>query len=847
VTRLVLRGLATRKLRSALTALAIILGVAMVSGTFVLTDQIRNAFDDIFLRANEGTDVVLSQRSNFDSFDAQVGPLPASVLDEAEGVDGVAAAVGQVDATGSLVVDGDYVEAEGAPALVFSHADEPFNPNELVDGEFPAESGQIAVDKALADREDIEVGERVGLATRDGLKQVTVVGVFRFAASSIGNATITLVTLEDAQTWFDREDQYSFIRVKGEPGVSPEQLSRRLQTALPDNVLVETAAENSERQSDDIGEFTDIIRIALLVFAGIAVFVAAFVIFNTFSITVAQRTRELAMLRTVGASRRQVRRMVMGEAAVVAVVASVIGLFLGLAFAKLLNAIFDAVGFGLPVGGLVLQTRTILWALGVGIVVTLVAAFVPAMRATRVPPIAALREGVTLPPGRFAKVRPVLIGLLGVFGVLLLLQGLFGGGDVTESASLMGIGALLVFIGVAVVARYGVRALARGVGWPLERAFGGTARLARENASRNPARTASTSAALMIGVGLMVFVTIFLHGLQESFTGALDRIVQADLVITGRNFENMPAGATPRTAEVPGVDQVVSVEFQEVRIGRGGTDFMNGVDPQGAEQLFEFEWKEGGSDALLAGLGPGEAVIEEDFADSHDLTTGERFSITTVESRPAELEVTGVYEDRQLFLGFTVAREQYDDLVVDPEPGVIVATFDEGADPDATQAAVDEALRQNFPIAKVQTKAEYQDDVEGQVNDFRDLLYGLLALPILISLFGIVNTLVLSVFERTREIGMMRAIGLTRSQLRRMVRFESVITAVIGGILGLGIGLLFGWLMVKALEDEGIVFAVPGTQLIIFLVLAIVAGLVAASLPARRAARLNVLESLHYE
>lgn len=846
MTRLVLRGLATRKLRSALTAIAILLGVAMVSGTFVLSDQIQGAFDEIFLKANAGTDVVLTHATAFSAAEQQAGPIPASLLPTVERVPGVASAAGEVVATGSLVVDGRFIEAKGGPPIVLSNTPAPFNENQVVAGTLPTAPGEVAVDKGMADREGIHPGQRAQLATLSGLKPVVVSGVFRFAATSIGGATIVVTTLSDAQRWFNRVGQYSAISLAAERGVSAEELARRVRAVVPASVKVQTGDQNAREQASNAGGITKFLTVALLVFAFVAVLVGAFVIFNTFSITVAQRVRELAMLRTIGASRRQVLWAVMGEALVIGIVASVIGLFLGLAFAKLLNVIFNAVGIGLPTTGLVLHTRTVLWSLGVGIVVSFVAALAPALRATHVPPIAALREGSPLPRGRLAAVRPYLAGVIGLIGLVVLLSSLFGSGDVQSRALAMAAGAVLVFIAVAAAGRQLVPPIARAVGWPLERLFGGTARLARENAVRNPGRTGATAAALMIGIGLMAFATIFLEGLQTSFTDALSSTVRGDLIVQGRNFQSVPRDAVPRIAAVPGIGAVAPVDFVKVKVGAGGMDSMSGVDPASAARSFHFNWLKG-SDALWARLGPGTALVEKNFADSHHLSPGDRFTATTLDAHRATFVVLGVYRDPQLFTGFTISDAVFRRLVPKAEPGVIVASLAPGADLSATTAAVTADLRDTYPVASVKTKAQYEATVRGQVNVIRNLLYGLLLMPVIISVFGIINTLVLSVFERTREIGMMRAIGLTRPQLRGMIRFESVITAIIGGVLGIGIGILFGWLMVKALESEGITFAVPPGQLVLFLVLAVVAGLAAAALPARRAARLNVLEALHYE
>jgi len=846
--KLVLRGLSTRKLRSVLSAVAILLGVAMISGTYVLTDQITQAFDDIFAKANEGTDVVVARLPAFDTSQQDAGPLPASVVTQVEGVPGVRRAQGQIVATGSLVVDGDKVDSQGGPGIVFSNVDEPFNTNELVDGELPADGGEIAVDKGLADREDLEVGQEVGLTTRTGVQQVRIVGVFRFAASSIGGASIVIVTLQDAQAWFDRAGQVSLIRVQAESGVAPEELVRRIQPVVGPGIEVQTGAqagvEDAKEINDDIGTF---LTPALLVFGIVGVLVGAFVIFNTLTITVAQRTRELGLLRSIGASRGQVLKNVMLEALAIGILASVLGLLVGLGFAKLLNVLFEAAGAGLPTASPELRPRTIVVALAIGIVVTLVAALIPSLRATRVPPIAALREGLMGQRAKRGIVAPIVAGVIGVVGVLLIVSGLFGGGGTNQVLFSMAGGALFIFIAMGVLARYLVKPLAGAIGAPLEALFGASGRLARENAARNPSRTASTSAALMIGVGLMVFVAIFAKGISDSFTGSIDKVVQGDLIIQGEGFQNIPVGSVETIRGAEGVESVLPVGFSEVRIDDGATNFMNGIDPALASRALDFDWQDGGSDALFDQLRGDGAVLEEGFAEDRGIDVGDTMKVTSIDNVSREFRVLGIYKDPILFTGFTVSDAAYDDLVTDADPGVIVVRFVPGADAAATQERVQTALAAAYPTAEVRSDEEYKENVAGGIDDFRNLLYALLALPVVISLFGIVNTLVLSVFERTREIGMMRAIGTSRRQVRSMIRQESIITAVIGGVLGLIIGLFFGWIITKALEDDGLTFVVPWLQLLIFLVMAVIAGIIAAALPARRAARLDVLKALQYE
>lgn len=849
--RLILRGIMARKLRTALTSIAIVLGVAMVAGTFILTDQINSAFDDIFETGNERIDAVVSRETEFDSFEDPAPPMPESVVATVAAVDGVDQAVGQVFAQGQLVVDDDVIQSQGgAPAIVVSTLPEELNPSSAVEGRLPENPGEVAVIKDVADREDLGVGlQGVQLATAVGTVPVELVGTFRYGdVESIGGATVVLVTLTDAQRWFDREGQVTNVFATADEGLTESELATRIRTVLPQGLQVETAAENAESQSEDVsGEISGFLTPALLSFAGVALFVGAFIIFNTFSITVAQRVREFGMVRTLGASRSQVMRNVVGEALLMGIAASLVGLAAGIGIAKGILAIFDSLGFGIPAAGIEVQARTVIAALLVGVIVTVVASVGPALRATRVPPIAAVQEGASLPPGRLSRFTPFIAGLLVVGGILLFVYGLTGGLGATEALQVLGLGAVLVFLGVGALARFVIRPLARVIGAPIEAFAGTTGHLARANTTRNTSRTAATAAALMIGVGLVAFVAIFAAGLKESFTGAVDRVLQGDLILQTDNFTTFPAGAEGIVEDVPGVATSQFLRFPEVRTDPGGSQFLNTIDTTTADEVFEFDWQGEADDALFARLGIDGALIETNLADSAGLTVGDVFTVTTNRGETARFTVLGEYRDPVLFTGITVSNEAANALDIPPDPSVGVVAFDQGVDPEAVQAEISERLEADFPTVNVQSNAEFKEDVEGQIDQLLALLYALLAISLIISLFGIVNALVLSIYERTREIGMLRAIGTTRRQMRAIVRYESIITAVIGGVLGIVIGVVFAWILTQGLKDQGIEFSLPIGTLIIFLVAAILAGVVAAVLPARRAARLKPLEALHFE
>lgn len=847
--RLVLAGLRQRKLRAALTATAILLGVAMVTGTLVLTSQITRAFDEIFQAANSGVDVRVSPRTDFEGGLSNVPTLPESMVAQVRGVEGVRAAAPELAALGSPVVNGEYVQSTGAPSFVFSLTPDPFRSTELASGAYPARNGEVAVNEALAANEGLDLGDRLGIATRDGVKQVTLTGTVTFAnVSSIGGTTIVIATKDDVQRWFDLEGRVNSIAVAAQPGVTPQALARRIAAALPSTVEVRTgqqdAADQAQQTTEAINTF---LRPALLAFGVIALFVGAFIIFNTFSITVAQRLRELGLLRTIGASRRQVMASVVGEALVIGLVAGVVGLFAGYGFAALLVWVFDTLlPGGIPVAGAQISLGIVLTALLVGVLVSVVAALIPAVRASRVPPVAALREGAEIPRGRLSRFTPILAGLLALGGIVLIVVGLQSEGGATRRLLVMALGALLVFLAIGGLLRYLVPGLSRLIGWPLERTPGASGSLARQNATRNPSRTAATAAALMIGIGLVSFVAVFAQGLKASVTGAIDDTLRGDLIISGKSFQPIPAASAAAVRATPGVADVVAVLTDEARSDGAGRTTVFGVDPDAAARGLSFEWVDG-SEADLRGLGPSQVVVEQDFADSAGVGVGDPVVLRASSGAEDTYRVAGVFRDRILFEGGVIAsRDGFGRLFTARDPIFVLATVDPGADPVAVKEEVAKALAP-FPAAEVRTNAEYRDEISSRVDSILYLLYVLLAMSVVISLFGIVNTLVLSITERTREIGMLRAIGLTRSQLRRMVRYESVITSGIGGVIGIILGVVLAWVFSLGLRDEGIVFRIPWTQLVIFLVVAVVAGVLAAVLPARRAARLDPLDALHYE
>ncbi|MBA2615219.1 MAG: ABC transporter permease [Actinobacteria bacterium] len=854
-----LKGLAGRKLRALLTALAIILGVAMVSGTYVLTDTIDKAFSQIFQETYANTDAVVNGRGadiEFQGESTATPPIPEEILEQVQSVSSVEAAAGTVfdqrDAK-ILTKEGKAVNTNGAPSFGFgldtSEEASRFNPLKLLDGTWADEAGEVVIDSGTADREGYAIGDKVQISTLEPAEEFEIVGLAQYGnTDSLGNATFAAFTISEAQRLLHRDGQLDAVSVAARDGVTPTALVKDLRSELPGDVVnVRTGLEQADEDAES-AEFTTFIRYFLLAFAGIALFVGAFVIFNTLSITVAQRTREFATLRTLGASRRQVLGSVILEALVIGLLSAIIGLFAGLGLAIGLNELFKALNLELPSTDTVFATRTIVVSLLIGTVVTVLAGLFPAIRATRVPPIAAVREGAELPKSRLAPLAPYFAIVTIAIAVALLGLAMFKD-DLATAPRLLSIagGVLLLFLGVALISSRVVRPIARVVGWPATQIGGVAGRLAKENSMRNPARTAATAAALMIGVALVTFVGVLANGMKESNRGAIEDQVQADYVVTAQDgFSPFVAGAGDALEEA-GVGETVTPVRSELGKIDDEAQYVTGIDPDSIAETYAFEWQDG-SNAVLAELGRDGAIVAKGFADDNDLRVGSPLELLAPNGSTALLEVKAVYEPPPFFplLGaVSVGRELFDSLYERPRNQYVFVNVEGSASAAATKEL--ETAVADFPDAKVQTREGWIKQQDEDFNTFLTMLYVLLALSVIVSLFGMVNTLVLSVFERTRELGMLRAVGMTRRQIRRMVRHESVITALIGTALGLPLGIFLAALVTQALGQFDLRFEVPYSLLVVFAVIAIVVGIVAAIAPARRAARLNVLEALQYE
>jgi len=854
VTAIALRSLLSRKLRTILTMIAIVLGVSMIAGTYVLTDTINAAFNQIFSTAYRTTDAVLTSKSPIGNSNvSRVPPLPASLLPIVQGTPGVAAAEGEIGDTVTLFDAHDkQLGGSSGPTLLFSRPSIPrFRTLTIVKGHEP-QGNELLIDEHSASKYALHLGQVVGVVGAGPLEHFTIVGITRFGnVSSIGGASIASMDLATAQRITGKVGKYDQISVAAQPGVTSTTLVQRLKARIPpamkDRVDVKTSAqETSDAVAAINSSFLDVLTYALLAFGGIAVFVGAFIIFNTFSITVAQRLREFALLRTLGAMRSQILRSVILEALVVGLLSSIIGLLAGLGIARGLNALFQSFGADLPNTALVVQTRTIVVALVVGILVTVTASLWPAVRATRIPPVAALREGATLPRGRFARWTPFIAGAVTLLGLLVLLYGIFAsissGG---QRLLVIGLGAIVLFIGVAMLSPKLVAPLASIVGWPIERLTNITGRLARENAVRNPTRTAVTAAALMIGLALVGFVTIFADELRTTVNDAVSRELAGNFVVYSQQ-QFIPEAVAPALRTVQGVQTVSAYKVDAARIAGIGVQDTDGIQPATLGAVYQIQWKQG-SASTLATMGPYDAIVSDHFASDHHVLVGNHLGVTTPTGVHRTFTVTGIYKAAQFLGGFSVRYDtmhrdwgQFRDNadIIGAAPGQNLTTLEN---------RINALLQQRYPVAKAYSQQQVKDQQSAGVNQLLALIYILLAMSVLVSLFGIINTLVLSVYERTREIGMLRAIGTTRRQVRWLIRWESVITSVIGAVLGLVLGIVLAYLITTGLSSQGIEHTLPIGQLLVWVVFAIVFGIVAAAFPARRAARLDVLQAIAYE
>ncbi|MEA2497442.1 MAG: putative transport system permease protein [Thermoleophilaceae bacterium] len=850
MTRLVLRGLAARKVRAFLTALAVLLGVAMVAGSYVLTDTINQSFERIFEQGEKGVAVEVTPHENIKQSDENPPPFSESLLTKVRAVDGVKIAVGGIFDQGSILGRNNKpISTHGAPNFITSVVPRALDPFNYVQGGPPRRDGEVALDKFTADRHKFKVGDRIGIVGRAPKRTFKLVGIARYGnVASFGGASVAAVTLKDAQELTANAGRLQSIEIGNSAGISDQELKKRIRAVLPGSVDVRTGAEQAAKQSSDQKKNFSVLTTILVAFGFIALFVGAFIIFNTFSITVAQRTKEFAMLRTLGASRRQVLASVFTEAFLIGVFASIAGLLAGIGYAKGIGALFKAIGVDLPSQGTVVLTRTIVVALLVGVLLTVAASLFPAIRATRVAPLEALREGSGAqagPRGRRYAIGAVLV----VLGFAAMAYGLLGVSNSDSALTLIGLGTLLVFLGAAMLSPRLVPPIARVASAPLVRFRGLPGQLARENTMRNPARTAVTAAALMIGIALVTFVAVFAAGLKAGINSTIDKNFRGDFVLQNTDgFSPIPPAAGDAVAKLPGVATVSHWRTSVGKVtGVSGRAAVTGLDPATAGGALALDWDKG-SPATLTNLKPGQAIVDNKYGKKHKFGVGSTLKIRTPTNVTLNLEVVGSVKDRADFLGDVVVPLTQIERDFDQRQDTIaVINLEKGASVAGTKKRITTLLDHQFPTIKSLNQRELKASQSKGFNQLVNLIYGLLSLAVIISIFGIVNTLVLTIHERTRELGLLRAVGMSRRQVRRLIRYESVVTALIGAILGAVLGFFFAVVVSRPIADEGFVLKVPVVSIATFLILAALAGVLAAIPPARRASRLDVLEALAYE
>jgi putative ABC transport system permease protein len=839
--RVTIKGLLAHKLRLALTAVAIVLGVTFISGTFVLTDTLHNTFTGLFGTVYQNIDFQVRGVAQLSTSggNATRNPIPESVLDTVRHVPGVEAVAGSVDGYAQFVApDGKAISTGTAPTegLAFD-PDTRISELHLTAGRAPTTSHDVVMDAGTAKKYGFRVGQMVRVLLDGPSRTFTITGIARIgSADNIAGATLAAFALPTAQSVLDEPGQLDAVNVVTAPGADKPTVQREITKVLPRGVEVVTGQTVISEQTSAVDQALSFFSTALLVFAFISLFVGAFTIFNTFSIVVGQRTRELGLLRIVGASRRQIFASVLGEAAIVGLVSSVIGAGLGVLAAVGLRTLLRGFNIDLPSGPLVIEARTVIVALAVGVGVTVIAAISPARRAVRISPIAAI-SGEQRETAHSLHRRLIGGASLAVVGAAVL-----GVGLAKPVIGLVGLGAVALFVGVAMLAPALARPLSSVIGRPLARVLGVSGRLGRENSMRSPRRTAQTASALLVGLALVSAMSVFGASASRSATSSVDNAVSADLIVSssGSNGSGAFSNSVPSVvSSVPGVTASSTVYGGQFEI-RGSLQTLRALSLMGLAKTVILRTT-AGTPSSLAG---GDLLVDTTTAHSDRLVVGDTVPVTFALTGATTMRIGGIFKSNALITSYLVSDAFYRSHFQDPQPGAVLLTTTGNP---SVERGVTRALA-SYPNVQVQSRAQFEKAQTAQVNQLLGLVYALLGLAVIIALIGIVNTLMLSVFERTREIGLLRAVGMKRRQVRAMIRSEAVILAIFGAVIGVALGAGLGVALVSALRSQGITTTVvPTTNLVIFLILAAALGLLAASWPARRAARLDILTAITTE
>ena len=842
--KLTRKGLWAHKVRFVLTGLAVVIGVAFMAGTMILTDTMGKTFDGLFATSNEGIDVVVQRETAIDNTnDADVQePVDAALVSQIEAVDGVASVAGSIQGFAQYVhADGTTGTLDGIGATIGTNwVDGQLNPFSLAEGHAPG-AGEVVLDKATIEREAWSLGDTVTVIGKTGPAELTLVGAAVFGdVDGIPGSTLVAVDDASAQSMFGTVGTYDAIAVASDGTKTNSELAAAISAALGDDHLqVATGEADTAEKQDDFKEDLSFFNTFLMTFAYIALFVGMFIIYNTFSIIVAQRMKEMAMLRAIGAKRRQVLKAVLLESALVGIVASAIGLVAGVGMSYALRALLGAVGLDIPSGAVVISTGTVVTAFAVGVSITVFSSVFPAIRASRIAPIAALRDVAI--DRTSSSVKRAVTGLV-LLGGGMVLFAIGAVADGKSAASLLGLGAALTIVGVFVSGPVIARPAMHVLGGFLPFTSGTTGRLARENAKRNPRRSASTASALMIGVTLVGFITIVASSMEASINATVDEQLRADYVVESGSWGE--GGFSPtleaELAALPEVATVVPFRSIPVVTDDGSTE-LDAFDTAHVDEVIDLELTQG-SFADVHGSG---IAVSADYADEHALVLGDTVSLTFAATGPAELTVQAIY-DRTFGNGqspFFVGLDTFEANVTDQYDRQIYVKTADGVDAETSSAALTTAL-EDWPNAELQDHAAFKESVTEEIGTILNLIYGLLGLAVVIALIGIANTLALSVHERTRELGLLRAVGMTRRQVRAAIRWESVLISLLGTALGFFLAVGGAWGIVNGQDAENVMLVIPAGQLTAIVGLAAVAGVLAALGPARRAGKLNVLSAI---
>ncbi|MDT7569850.1 MAG: putative transport system permease protein [Actinomycetota bacterium] len=841
--QLTLRGLMAHKRRLLSTMIAVLLGVSFMAGSRILTDTMKSSLAGVYVDSERTTDVQVRGGVAFDGTAGAIhAAVPGSAVETLRAVDGVAAVAPRIEAFAQILgTNGKPVGdlAKGAAPVGAAWAeDSGLNPFHLVAGRAPRGDAEVVIDKGTAKTGHLQVGSRTKVLTAAAPQYVTVVGIARFgdADSQAGSSSI-LFTADAARRYLASDGTVASIALRAEAGVTQAELARRVSAVLPPKTEAVTghalAKENSERKNEDVSFFA----LFITVFAVVSLLVGGFIINNTFAIVVAQRTRELALVRALGGSRKQVRRSVALEALVVGSVSSALGLLAGVGVARGLYAMLSTFGISLPTGDLVVKPSSLLLAFAVGVLVTVASALLPARRAARVAPVAAMRD-VAVEPRRPGVKRTVVGVVLTAGGAAAVIGGVLAG-----AVPGVLLGALASFFGVATLGPVLARPAMRVLGAWLPRARGVQGLLARENAMRNPRRTSATAAALMVGVSLVGAMTCFAASGKWSVQSSFENEFRGDIVVDSSAWQygGFSTDLAKRLSEAPELAAVTGKRFSAVAIDGKVLDEFAGFDTQSIDQIFDI----GATVGSARGVGPDGIAVEKGLAKERGWKLGQSVDVTFGSGQKRALTVRALYKHGDWVGKAFVDRSVFDSAMpaaLDVQIGVKAAP---GVSPAAAKAAV-KSIAASYGTAKVQDRAEVGKAIVDQFNIFLGVVYGLLALAVLIALIGIANTLALSVVERTREIGVLRAVGMSRAHVRAMFRWEAALVGAFGAVLGLGVGMFLGWSLVFAISQtvETAKFVVPWGQLAIIFGVAAGCGVIAALLPARRAARLDVLDAI---